>query len=82
MQLDVFYKELSYTKIQQKKAFEFGSLLGEVGGFLGLLLGIKHIYILFTNEYCQLYLHIVLFNTLGLQDEISEDISVFIEKCF
>ena len=39
LQLDIFYKELSYSKIQQKKAFEFGSLLGEVGGFLGLLLG-------------------------------------------
>ena len=39
LQIDVFYKELSYEKIEQQKAFEFSSLLSEVGGFLGLLLG-------------------------------------------
>ena len=39
MQLDIFYKELSYDTIEQQKAFKFESLLGEVGGFLGLLLG-------------------------------------------
>ena len=39
LQLDIFYKELSYDTIEQQKAFKFESLLGEVGGFLGLLLG-------------------------------------------
>ena len=39
MQVDIFYKELSYEKIEQQPAFEFLSLLSEVGGFLGLLLG-------------------------------------------
>ena len=39
MQLDIFYQELSYEEIQQNIAFEFLSLLSEVGGFLGLLLG-------------------------------------------
>ena len=35
----VFYKELSFMKVDQQKAFKFTSLLSEVGGFLGLLLG-------------------------------------------
>ena len=39
IKMDIFYKELSYMKIRQQRAFEFISLLSEVGGFLGLLLG-------------------------------------------
>ena len=39
MQVDIFYQELSYEEIEQNIAFEFLSLLGEIGGFLGLLLG-------------------------------------------
>ena len=39
VQVDIFYQELSYEEIQQNVAFEFLSLLGEIGGFLGLLLG-------------------------------------------
>ena len=39
LQVDIFYQELSYEKIEQNIAFEFLSLLSEVGGFLGLLLG-------------------------------------------
>ncbi len=39
LQVDIFYQELSYQKIEQNVAFEFLSLLGEVGGFMGLLLG-------------------------------------------
>jgi hypothetical protein len=37
--VDIFYKELKYEKITQRPAFEVLSLLSEVGGFLGLLLG-------------------------------------------
>ena len=37
--LDIFYQELSYEEIEQNIAFEFLSLLSEIGGFLGLLLG-------------------------------------------
>ena len=37
--MDIFYQELSYEEIEQNIAFEFLSLLGEIGGFLGLLLG-------------------------------------------
>ena len=39
MAVDVFYQELSYEEIEQNVAFEFLSLLSEIGGFLGLLLG-------------------------------------------
>ena len=39
MQVDIFYQELSYEEIEQNIAFEFLSLLSEIGGFLGLLLG-------------------------------------------
>ena len=39
MRVDIFYKELKYEKVQQRPAFQPLSLLGEVGGFLGLLLG-------------------------------------------
>ncbi len=37
--MDIFYEELSYEIIEQNISFEFLSLLGEIGGFLGLLLG-------------------------------------------
>ena len=37
--MDIFYEELSYEEIEQNIAFEFLSLLSEIGGFLGLLLG-------------------------------------------
>ncbi len=37
--MDIFYKEISFQVVEQQKAFEFLSLLSEVGGFLGLLLG-------------------------------------------
>ena len=39
MQVDIFYQEISYEEIEQNIAFEFLSLLSEIGGFLGLLLG-------------------------------------------
>ena len=40
LELDVYYQDLSYEVIEQQRAFEFESLLGEIGGFLGLLLGL------------------------------------------
>ncbi len=39
LKLDIFYKELVSEEIQQQEAFEFLSLVSEIGGFLGLLLG-------------------------------------------
>ena len=37
--IDVFYQELNYEEIEENPAFEFLSLLSEIGGFMGLLLG-------------------------------------------
>ena len=39
MKVDIFFRELKHEKIIQRPAFEFESLISEVGGFLGLLLG-------------------------------------------
>ena len=39
MQVDIFYQDMSHEEIQQNIAFKFESLLSEIGGFLGLLLG-------------------------------------------
>ena len=39
LQVDVFYNELSYARVEQQETFPFLSLLSEVGGFMGLLLG-------------------------------------------
>ncbi len=39
IKVEIFYKELSYESIRQQKAFEFLSLVSEIGGFMGLLLG-------------------------------------------
>ncbi len=39
LQLDVFHRELSFERVRQQRAFQVESLLSEVGGFLGLLLG-------------------------------------------
>ena len=37
--MDVFYNELNYVRVEQQETFPFLSLLSEVGGFMGLLLG-------------------------------------------
>ena len=34
MQVDIFYQELTYEAVEQNIAFEFLSLLSEIGGFL------------------------------------------------
>ena len=39
LQVDIFFKELNYEKIEQLELFKLESLFGEIGGFLGLLLG-------------------------------------------
>ena len=39
MNLDIHYNQLSVEEVEQQEAFAFLSLLGEIGGFLGLLLG-------------------------------------------
>ena len=37
--MDIFYKDLGYSRVEQQATFPFLSLLSEVGGFMGLLLG-------------------------------------------
>ena len=37
--MEIFYKELSYEHIQQQVSFQMLTLLSEIGGLLGLLLG-------------------------------------------
>ena len=39
LQIDIFYRQLSYEQVTEQKAFELLSLFSEVGGFMGLLLG-------------------------------------------
>ncbi len=39
LKVDIYYPTLSKEIIEQNPAFEWASLLGEVGGFMGLLLG-------------------------------------------
>ncbi len=37
--MNIFYQDISSEHVEQQKAFEFLSLLSEIGGFIGLLLG-------------------------------------------
>ncbi|EDO30893.1 predicted protein, partial [Nematostella vectensis] len=39
--LDVYFEELSYDKIEQKPSFDSWSLIGNIGGYLGLFLGMS-----------------------------------------
>ena len=39
LQVDIFYKQLRYERVIQRPSFEMLSLLSDIGGFLGLLLG-------------------------------------------
>ena len=48
MAVDIFYEELSYEQIEQNIAFEFLSLLSEIGGFLGLCW--ERLFSLFSNS--------------------------------
>jgi len=41
--LNVFFEALNYEKIEQKKAYEFGALLGDIGGQMGLFIGMQNI---------------------------------------
>ena len=39
LQVDLYYEQLQYEEVEQQKAFVLASLFGEVGGYMGLLLG-------------------------------------------
>ena len=55
MQVDIFYPELSYEEIQQNVDFELLSLFGEIGGFLGLLLGASVLTVFELIDYILLF---------------------------
>ena len=39
-QVNIFFGELNYQTISQIKAYDFASLLGDIGGQMGLFIGI------------------------------------------
>ena len=53
--MDIFYQDLSFVAIHQQKAFETESLIGEIGGFLGLFLG--KCFFLTTNSYSKRFIY-------------------------
>ncbi len=58
--MDIFYQTMSYEVIQHNVAFDFLSLLSEIGGFLGLLLGAS---VLTVAEFLD-YLGLLCFNKI------------------
>ena len=52
--MDFFYKGLRYETVAMREAFPFISLLSEVGGFMGLLLGASCLTIVEVIDYCVL----------------------------
>ena len=57
MQVNIFYQALSYEQIEQNIAFEFLSLLSEIGGFLGLLLGASALTVFELVDYIALQIY-------------------------
>ena len=57
MQVNIFYQALSYEEIEQNIAFEFLSLLSEIGGFLGLLLGASALTVFELVDYISLQIN-------------------------
>jgi hypothetical protein len=57
VQVDVFFKQMSLETIVVQQAFPFLSLLGEVGGFMGLLLGASVITICETLDFLVLLVY-------------------------
>ena len=41
--MNIFFGELNYQTISQIKAYDFASLLGDIGGQMGLFIGIVHL---------------------------------------
>ncbi|XP_046882298.1 acid-sensing ion channel 1B isoform X1 [Hypomesus transpacificus] len=49
--LDIFFEALNYETIEQKKAYEFAGLLGDIGGQMGLFIGASILTILELFDY-------------------------------
>ena len=52
--MNIFYQELKYESIVEKPEVEIGSLLGELGGSLGLFIGASVLSILEFIDYALL----------------------------
>ena len=67
VQVDIFYQEISFEKIEQNIAFEFLSFLSEIGGFLGLLLGASVLTV------CEIvdYVSLTFLNKLNAQKKVA-----------
>ncbi|KAM4697554.1 acid-sensing ion channel 4 isoform 2-T2 [Rhinophrynus dorsalis] len=49
--LDIFFEALNYETIEQKKAYDVASLLGDIGGQMGLFIGASFLTILEILDY-------------------------------
>ncbi|CAH2281635.1 acid-sensing ion channel 1C-like isoform X2 [Pelobates cultripes] len=49
--LDIFFEELNYEVIEQKRAYEVAGLLGDIGGQMGLFIGASILTILEIFDY-------------------------------
>ncbi|KAM8975271.1 acid-sensing ion channel 1 isoform 1-T1 [Pelodytes ibericus] len=49
--LDIFFEALNYETIEQKKAYEVGGLLGDIGGQMGLFIGASILTVLELFDY-------------------------------
>ena len=52
-QVNIFFGELNYQTISQIKAYDFASLLGDIGGQMGLFIGIVLIILMLMINYSQ-----------------------------
>ena len=76
MLVDIFYREISFEEIEQNIAFEFESLLSEIGGFLGLLLGASVLTV------CELvdYISLILFKKFNAQQKSSDGTQINLKR--
>ncbi|KPP80209.1 hypothetical protein Z043_100160 [Scleropages formosus] len=67
--LDVFFEALNYETIEQKKAYEVASLLGDIGGQMGLFIGASILTILELFDYAYEVMKDRLLDLLSREDE-------------
>ncbi|KPP61106.1 hypothetical protein Z043_120836 [Scleropages formosus] len=84
--LDIFFEALNYETIEQKKAYDVASLLGDIGGQMGLFIGASVLTILEIFD----YIYEVIGNSMrlswtdqtwGLQDGTFKSHISFQNKC-
>ncbi|XP_074650928.1 bile acid-sensitive ion channel-like [Tubulanus polymorphus] len=67
--LRIFFEELSYEKIEQQVAVTFGDLLGDIGGQMGLFLGIS---LMTTLEFLEYFINII-FRIINRNQQFKQD---------